>query len=115
MVPWTDVTFTVRLKNLDLTNARLIHMILKQGEYIEVATSDVTVLSAGPEETWLSVHLTQEQTSVFMDNTPIKLQPNWVDALGERHSTEQAAIIEVGEQLFRKLLEASAQEDDNGS
>ena len=104
VVPWTDAHFTIQLEGLDLTGATDIHVTVAQGDYNQIDTDDVEVVSANAEESWIEVHLTQTQTKQLMDNAPAKMMANWLDPRGERQATNNPCVVEVGEQLLKELL-----------
>ena len=51
----------------------------------------------------VSVHLTQEQTAMFLKNNPVDVQVNVVASDGERWATDIAKVC-VGENLLTQIL-----------
>ena len=111
MVPWTDVKFTIQMVGADLSDAREIWLTLRQGKYNKLDTDNVEVIGVDEEGTWLGVRLTQQDTSIFVDDASIEAQVNWVDANGERPTPPPPSVIEVGTQLLKRILGQSEQEE----
>lgn len=107
MTPYTDAALTIHIIGADLSTAREIRVTMAQGRK-SIDTTDVTATGDGEGGCYLAVSFTQTQTGVFDNGADILMQPNWVDASGNRPNPPEPAVIRVGTQLYRKVMNGAS-------
>ena len=80
---WTTPTKRLRVKGMDLTRLR-VWVTFSQGYRFEPLTVEPDGMELDGEDTLVFVALTQLQTAQLDPNTPLDIQVNWMDPMGNR-------------------------------
>ena len=90
MKQWTDVDYTVTIKDADLTGATEIHVTIVQDGAVKVHSTDVAVVGVNA----ITGRLTERQTGKLLSSCKAEMFINWLDGAGRKAATKIPVTVE---------------------